>query len=336
MSQKEFYLSSDQKVQRRIAVVRLANQIGTQGAAIKTGISDRTIRSWKARFSKLGIAGLKDQSRANKNVWNRKDVDGALGLELARICKEEPGLTRLEIFGKLMCVESKDTPSLAWIARAKRRLGLTSRRLKPKVEHKLRYERAIPGYLQVDTKYVPKAGESGEFLYQFTAIDECTRVRFLGASLTHGAEAARKFLVRALSFYETLGVKVLQVQTDRGTEFTLPQTEKVLAQYASGKISDSVFTQECNARGIRHRLIKPRSPELNGKVERSHRIDSERFYSRYEFASAHDLEHALQMINMPDYNERRPHGALGNRTPMEYLKLKIKEIEHYFEQKNAA
>jgi transposase InsO family protein len=201
-------------------------------------------------------------------------------------------------------------------------------------QHTRRYEIPVPGYLQIDTKEVPKDGEPGEKLYQFTAIDECTRVRFLGGSLTKGAAAAAKFLEDTVRYFNDLGVTIKRAQTDNGTEFTLPHNELTLASYARGNTADALFTQKCEKLGgITHKLIKPRTPQLNGKVERSHKTDGERFYSRFKFATADALDHALKNIWMPEYNERRPHASLGGKTPMDFLRQKQTELAAMTEEK---
>lgn len=327
MSQrKTVILSSEQKFQRRIFVVRHVNTHGILKTSVKFGISQRTLRDWRNRFNLFGIEGLRNKSTAPKNIWNKKDKDRVLEKEVLRLCKEEPGLNRLQIIGKLIFADTSEIATLSWLKRTKRRLGLTrKKRIKNNI-HKTRYEIPIPGALQIDTKYV--LSESGEYLYQFTAIDECTRVRFLGGSSSKGAEAARKFLVEAIKYYESLGVKVWRVQTDNGTEFTLPRSEWVVSSFIKGFTPKHIFTMECECNGIKHRLITVASPELNGKVERSHRIDEERFYSRFKFKSSYDLDHALKNIWMPEYNERRPHGSLGYSTPMDFLKKKLDELKN--------
>ena len=45
----------------------------------------------------------------------------------------------------------------------------------------------------------------------------------------------------------------------------------------------------CNQLNIKHHKIKPRTPRHNGKVERSHRNDNERFYTYLKFYSLEDL-----------------------------------------------
>ena len=327
MSSRKEYLGCEAKFQQRVYVVRIAMSQGTQMAAIRSGISERTIRSWKSRFEDFGIEGLHDKSRAPINVANKKDRSGVLAAVLVRLEQTEPGLTHLQTLIVLMGEESKDVPTLSWLARTRKRLGITKKKKIKTNEHKLRYEIPTPGFLQIDTKLVEKDGEPGEWLYQFTAIDECSRVRFLGGSLFKSAAGATKFLEDTVSFFKTLGVVVQRAQTDNGTEFTLPHNELTLASYARGETSEALFTQKCDELGIRHKLIKPRTPELNGKVERSHRIDNDRFYSRFRFATDHALDHALKNVWMPEYNEQRPHGALKGKTPMQFLKERLEEIQ---------
>lgn len=327
MSSRKEYLGFEAKFQQRLQVVRIAVSQGTQLAAIRSGISERTIRSWKERFERFGIDGLRDRSRAPKFVANKKDKDGVLSRALQHLQVSEPGLTHLQMLISLMGEQSADAPTLSWIARTRKRLGLTKKQKIKTNEHKLRYEIPVPGFLQIDTKEVEKDGEPGEKLYQFTAIDECTRVRFLAGSLTKGAAAATKFLEATVVFFKDLGVTVLRAQTDNGTEFTLPHNEATLASYARGETDEALFTRKCSELGIRHKLIKPRTPQLNGKVERSHRIDNERFYSRFRFGREDALDHALKAVWMPEYNEKRPHGALGGQTPLQFLKQKLEELE---------
>lgn len=336
MSSRKEYLRGEQKFQQRVKVVGIANEQGTQAASIRSGISERTIRLWKAKFKKFGLEGLREKSRATKQVKNKKDRSGVLTAALVRLHKEEPGLTRLQILVALCAEATDEIATLSWISRTRKRLGLTRKKKHRTNIHKKRYEIPVPGYLQIDTKEVEKYGDYGQKLYQFTAIDECTRVRYLAGSLTKGAAAATKFLEEAVAFYKSLGVVVVRAQTDNGTEFTLPHNELTLASYARGETDDAAFTKKCEELEITHRLIKPRSPELNGKVERSHRIDEERFYSRFSFATERDLDHALKNVWMPEYNEKRPHGALDGKTPMDFLKEKLSKIENQTEQKIAA
>ncbi len=321
-----------QKFQQRLQVVRIAMSQGTQAAAIRSGIPERTIRSWKSRFKRFGSDGLRDKSRAAKFVSSKKDKDGVLTQALLDLQIREPGLTYLQILVVLMAEPTNDIPTKSWLSRTRKRLGLTRRKKVKTNDHKKRYEIPVPGYLQIDTKEVAKDGEPGEKIYQFTAIDECSRVRFLAGSLTKGAAAATKFLEDAVRFFEVLGVKVVRAQTDNGTEFTLPHNELTMASYARGDTDDALFTRKCMELGIIHRLIKPRTPQLNGKVERSHKTDEERFYSRFKFETDAALDHALKTVWMPEYNSQRPHSSLGGRTPFQFLELKLEELKRKQQQ----
>jgi hypothetical protein len=326
-SQGKEVLSPEQKFQRKVFVVRIAFQQGTQAAALRAGIPERSVRRWKAQFKRNGLTGLRDRSRKPHTSPGRKDLGGALAQALIDIHDREPGLLRVQVLAKLHCVKSEDRATMSWLVRAKKRMGLTRKKRQKTQLHTKRYEIPIPGYLQIDAKIVDKDGEPGEKLIQFTAIDECSRVRYLEGSLTKGAAAAAAFLTRCVAYFGSLGVTVLRAQTDHGTEFTLPENAATQASYARGDTEEALFSKQCERLGITHRLIQIRTPELNGKVERSHRTDGERFYSRFRFATEHALNHALQHVWMPEYNEQRPHSSLGGMTPMDFLKKRLQEIQ---------
>jgi hypothetical protein len=327
MSQsKKEVLSREQKFQKKLFVVRIAMTQGTQAAVLRSGVPERTVRRWKSQLQKDGPQGLQEKSRRPKSSPNRKDKDGAMARALVELHAQEPGLLRIQVVAKLLGVDSPDVATLSWLSRTKKRLGLTRRKRQKMRQHTKRYEIPTPGYLQIDTKIVEKSGEKGQKLVQFTAIDECSRVRYLEGSLFKSAACAVGFLRRAVKYFDSLGVQVKRVQTDHGTEFTLPGNEVTLASYARGDTPAAQFTLACERLGIRHRLIQVRTPELNGKVERSHRTDEERFYSRFSFGTDQELHHALQKVWMPEYNEQRPHSSLGGKTPMEFLKIRLQEI----------
>jgi transposase InsO family protein len=93
-----------------------------------------------------------------------------------------------------------------------------------------------------------------------------------------------------------LPIAIQRVQTDHGSEF------------------GSEFTWHLHDLGIGHRRIPPGTPEANGKVERSHRTDEDEFYRRMTFRTATQLVNKLQEWEH-EYNHRRPHLALGGKTP---------------------
>ena len=70
---------------------------------------------------------------------------------------------------------------------------------------------------------------------------------------------------------------------------------------------------------MRHIYIKPRSPNLNVKVERSHHIDQQEFYQLLSYTDDVDLNKKLESWEQ-FYNFDRPHGSFEGETPYERLR----------------
>lgn len=151
---------------------------------------------------------------------------------------------------------------------------------------------------QMDVKYVPNAcysGNDGQKFYQYTMIEEATRERFIYPYLEQSSYSTVSFVEKAILYF---GYAPDIIQTDNGGEFThLSKTKRV-----------HPFDVFCNKYHITHKLIRPRTPWHNGKVERSHRNDQERFYNYLKFYSFEDL-----LIQMERYLRR------SNNIPMQTL-----------------
>jgi len=139
--------------------------------------------------------------------------------------------------------------------------------------------------------------------YQFTAIDDCTRLRVLRIYDRLNQKTAIQF---ADFLLDKFPFRVEVIQTDNGAEF------------------QSSFHWHLLDRGIRHVYIKPATPRLNGKVERSHRIDGEEFYRMLKGVVIDDAQLFNDKLQewQDFYNYHRPHGALGGQTPYERLRQK--------------
>jgi transposase InsO family protein len=124
-----------------------------------------------------------------------------------------------------------------------------------------RYEKQLPGHrVQIDVKFIQPikgTGSRKRKYYQFTAIDDCTRLRVLRIYPRLNQKTAIQFTDYVL---QRLPFPVEVLQTDNGAEF------------------GSSFHWHILDKGVGHTYIKPQTPRLNGKVERSHRIDAEEFY----------------------------------------------------------
>jgi transposase InsO family protein len=165
-----------------------------------------------------------------------------------------------------------------------------------------RYEKAQPGHrLQMDVKFLERIPGTGKRLYQFTAIDDCTRIRVLKVYDRCNQRTAIRFLNEVR---KRLPFRIQVLQTDNGAEF------------------QSRFHWHAESLDIRHVYIRPASPHLNGKVERSHRIDEQEFYQIIDQGGISDNIHLFneKLREWEDYyNYHRPHGALQGRTPYERL-----------------
>jgi transposase InsO family protein len=271
------------------------------------GLSRQAFYKWKRRFDEHGDTGLADRSRRplrspqatppevvskvlylrqNFHFGPRKISDylkrfhsfSVAGASVHRILKSH-GLNRLP---------------------ANQKYRQHARRWK-------RYEKAQPGLrLQMDVKFLERIPGTKTRLYQFTAIDDCTRIRVLKVFDACNQSTAISFVddvIRRLPF------RVQVVQTDNGAEF------------------QSKFHWHLQELDIQHVYIRPRTPRLNGKVERSHRVDDQEFYQLLDKGGVSDDIHLFnkKLREWEDYyNYHRPHSALGGQTPYERLLAKTR------------
>ena len=183
--------------------------------------------------------------------------------------------------------------------RVMKKLGLfPPKEKKPAYKPKPYQQMTYPGQrVQVDVKVVPRRciTDPELRLYQYTAIDEFTRLRFLAAYPEHSTYSSADFLKKLFKWYARRGIRVECVQTDNGFEFT--------NRFSSSKRDlPTLFETTAAHLGIRHKLIRPYTPRHNGKVERSHREDQKRFYSCRSFYSLEDFARQLAVHNRRSNN----------------------------------
>ena len=151
---------------------------------------------------------------------------------------------------------------------------------------------------QLDVKYVPQICYTGIYpdkFYQYTVIDEASRERFIYPYREQSSYSTNDFIKRAIEYF---GYKPRTIQTDNGFEFT----------YGKEYSKEHPMDKLCRKLEIEHKLIRPRTPRHNGKVERSHRLDQERFYNHLRFYSYDDLK-----VQMKRYLNRY------NNTPKKHI-----------------
>lgn len=128
---------------------------------------------------------------------------------------------------------------------------------------------AYPGQkIQIDVKYAPSYCVTDmRKYYQYTAVDECNRWAYWEMYDEHSTYSLWDFLKKFIM----APLPVREVQTDSGTEFTkrrMGVKSKHLTQ----------FEEALKELGIIYHRIQIATPQHNGKVERQHRTDEERFY----------------------------------------------------------
>jgi transposase InsO family protein len=273
------------------------------------GLSRKSFYKWKRRFLEHGEAGLADRPRTPRRF---------------------PRATRPEVVGKILYLRQHYHFGPGTIADYLKRFHQVS--VAPSTVHRLlghhgmnrlpanqkhrshtkrwqRYEKPQPGHrLQVDVKFLERIPGTRTRLYQFTAIDDCTRIRVLKVYDACNQRTAVRFIDEVR---RRLPFRIHVVQTDNGAEF------------------QSQFHWHLEALDIRHAYIRPRTPHLNVKVERSHRIDDQEFYQLLDKNGITDDIHLFneKLREWEDYyNYHRPHGALDGQTPYERLVAKTRAV----------
>ena len=168
-------------------------------------------------------------------------------------------------------------------------------------------------------KFVPSVclvGEAaGKNFYQYTAIDEYSRFRYLEAFEEHSTYSSAVFLDHLMKAFP---FPIKCVQTDNGTEFTkrlLPAERR----------TPTLFETRLKQCGIEHKLIRPYTPRHNGKVERSHRKDNEYFYATHSFYSLDDFRKQLA-VHSRKYNHF-PMRPLRWKAPADFVNAFIRTGE---------
>ena len=263
--------SITQDILYKQSVVKYSLKYGVTKAAIKFKMHRKTIYRWREKYD--GTAkSLKNKSRRPHSHPNQHTEEEIKMIKNYKYKNKETGLVVLWV--KLR--RAGYTRSITSLYRVMQRMGIYQKTPSKKKEYEPKpyEEMKYPGErVQIDVKYVPAKsltqevkGKEGRY-YQYTAIDEYTRQRVLWASKEQSTYASTEFLKIIKKKFK---YKIECIQTDNGTEFT-----NRLTTYRDKK---TLFEKALEEAGIRHKLIKPKTPRHNGKVERSHRKDQERFY----------------------------------------------------------
>ena len=292
----------------RQSLILFTLKYGVARTSRKYNKSRSYIYFWLSRYNGT-IDSLACQSRRPNSHPKQHTVE-ELNL-LRRMRRRNPDLGLCELWWRLR--ERGYTRTIVSMYRVLKRLGLQQAPVpKPKYVPKPYEKMLYPGQrVQIDVKFVPSAclvGEAkGKRFYQYTAIDEFSRLRYVEAFEEHNTYSSTVFLENVVKFFK---FSIECVQTDNGIEFT--------NRFSAVKRDlPTLFEHKAMCFGIRHKLIRPYTPRHNGKVERSHREDQKRLYSKTTFYSFDDFKQQLKAYRYR--SNKIPMRPLGWRSPTEYL-----------------
>ena len=292
----------------RQSLMKYAEKYGVSRASRKYNKSRSYIYFWKARWD--GTAqSLACQSRRPRSHPNQH-TEAELKL-IRDMRRRNPRLGMVELWHRLRQRGYTRRPESMF--RVMRKLGLFPQaEKKPACKPKPYEQMTYPGQrVQVDVKVVPRRciADPELRLFQYTAIDEFTRLRFLAAYPEQSTFSSADFLRKLVRWYARRGIRVECVQTDNGFEFTNRFSN-------SRRELPALFEATAAQLDIRHKLIRPYTPRHNGKVERSHREDQKGFYSCHSFYSLDDFAKQFAIHNRRSNNF--PMRPLGWLSPSEF------------------
>ena len=302
-----------QKLKYKQSVVKFSYKYGVTKTAIKFELNRRTIYRWRERYDGT-LESLKDRSRRPISHPNQHTEAEIKLIKDFKRNNKDTGLV-------ILWVKLRDagyTRTVQGLYHVMQQLGIYQKTpsKKKKPQPKEWTTGNYPGdKVQIDVKYVPEEcltkelKEEGTRLYQYTAIDEYTRLRYIWYTNAHDTYASTIFLERAIKYFP---FKIKTIQTDNGFEFT-----NRLSWNAFTKDRKTMFEKKLKELGIEYKNIEPHTPKQNGKVERSHRKDQERFYYGRKFYSLEDLRNQGKHW-LKEYNNF-PMKPLNWLSPREYL-----------------
>ena len=296
---------------RRQAIILWAEKHGTTSASIRYNVSRQYVYRWKRRYNGT-LQSLSDRSHRPKNHPNQHTDEEIKLIKDMRKRNTETGLVVFWVKLK----QRGYTRSVTSLWRMLKKLDLQPvKPPNPKYIAKPYEKMYYPGQrVQIDVKFVPSvcivgnAKAENKKFYQYTAIDEYSRFRYLEAFEEHSSYSSKVFLEHLKKAFP---FPIECVQTDNGPEFT----KRLLPK---GQRNPTLFEACLKQCGITHKLIKPYTPRHNGKVERSHRKDNEYFYATHSFYSFDDFKKQLAVHNRK-YNAF-PMRPLNWKSPDYYVK----------------
>ena len=299
-----------QEAKKKQAIVKFALKRGKTRASNQYGVSLSSVKRWCARYDGTWQSLIPHSRKPHSHPKQHTKKEERQIRNSFRKCYKRYGWDG--VYSDL--IRKGYTRSFSGMVYAAKRLGLKEQKQPKKKSREFRKypELEEPGEkVQIDVKEVPynclrgAVLRDGKHLYQWTAIDECTRIRFVYGFDEHTPENSVKFLKMLVKVFP---FKIKTIQTDNGVEFTY--------KYIS---DDKIcpFDKALKQLGIHHKLIPARTPWHNGKVERSHRNDQRYFYDWETFRSVEELNRKL--VDHLEWSNNKIMRTLGSKSPVQIL-----------------
>jgi len=292
-------------LRRKLVILRFIEAHGNVSKECKEfDIPRSSYYNWKKKYESGGIEELQRKKPIPKSHPKQLPADTVCKiLELRKIYGLGPQRITWYLERYHGITTSCSTVYRTLVRNKESRLAKSAPR---RAIHTKRYQKKVPGHhVQVDVKFIWLSNNNGGRIrrFQYTAIDDATRIRALKIYKRHTQKNAMDFIDYVIDKFP---FRIHTVRTDRGHEF------------------QAQFHWHVEDKGIQHTYIKPRSPQLNGKVERSHRTDKNEFYQLLTYTDDVDLNKKLdEWENF--YNFNRPHTAFNGKTPYEALSSLLKK-----------
>jgi putative transposase len=301
--------SLSREAKQRLKMLDYARTHSVAATCRHFGIARSTYYRWAERYDPQQLFSLENRSSRPKHCrrpsWTPAQVAAVRQArgehprwgkdKLAIVLKREGMALSVSMVGRIL----DDLKSRRLLVEPRTaRLPPQSRHARPYAVRKPKeYTAAVPGDLvQVDTMHLTPV--PGVERRHFSAVDVVSRWSVTGVRATATAGTARAFLAE---LDERLPFPLRAIQVDGGSEFM------------------AEFEAACQEQGIALFLLPPRSPKLNGHVERANRTHRNEFWELYDGdLELPPLQQALREWE-ETYNHLRPHQALGYRTPAEHL-----------------
>jgi len=278
-----YSVTSEAKYRQR--VVKYSYKNGVTQAGIRFRRSRQAIYEWRARYDGSWKSLIERSHRPKSHPKQHSEEEKRLILRHYARNKDDRILLWATIRDKgyTRSYASMGRVLNKWIGDEQKEKS-RGRKLQP-------YQRAeYPGQkVQIDVKYVPRnCVTNWRQYYQFTAVDECSRHTFREMYEDKSTYSAKDFLIKLVT---SSPFPIRLAQTDNGLEFT----NALLVKHSKHK---TLFEQALDDMGILYQRIQIATPRHNGKVERQHRCDEKRFYSKLRMYSLEDGRKQLAAYNV--------------------------------------